>query len=109
MEYERTSDTLISTGQADQIQPAQPVGPDTAGRVSIANLPWIIGGFGLALIGIALFSYWRSTQSNESKPRRRHHKVPDDGDGQAYCHECGTRANAGDRFCRTCGSRLRAE
>lgn len=109
MEYERKSDTLIDTSQADQIQPAQAVGPDTTGRVSIANLPWIIGGFGLALIGIALFSYWRSTQSSESKPRRRHRKVQDEGDGQAYCHECGTRANPGDRFCRICGSRLRME
>jgi hypothetical protein len=109
LEYQRTSDALTDSSQADQIQPAEPVGPDTAGRVSIANLPWVIGGFGLALIGIALFSYWRTTQSSESKPRRRHHRVEEEGDGQAYCHECGARANPGDRFCRTCGSRLRTE
>jgi ribosomal protein L40E len=109
LEYQRTSDALTDSSQADQIQPAEPVGPDTAGRVSIANLPWIIGGFGLALIGIALFSYWRSTQSSESKPRRRHRRTEEEGDEQAYCHECGARANPGDRFCRTCGSRLRTE
>ncbi|HLO30503.1 MAG TPA: hypothetical protein VK249_15260, partial [Anaerolineales bacterium] len=66
--YQRTSDTL--TNPTDQVQPSEPVGADTPGRVSIANLPWIIGGFGLALIIIALFSYWRSTQSGEAKPQR---------------------------------------
>ena len=114
LEYQRTSTALIdpdpSTGQ---VQPAAPVNEDTPGRVSITNLPWIIGGFGLALIGIALFSYWRSTQSqaSESEPRkRRRHKMEESAEeGQAYCHECGARANTGDRFCRTCGSRLRVE
>lgn len=110
LEYQRTSDILIDTEQADQIQPSVPVGPDTAGRVSITNLPLIIGGFGLALIGIALFAYWRSTQSTETKPRkRRRHAQETVDEEQAYCHECGARAHAGDRFCRTCGSRLRTE
>jgi len=113
MEYQRTSTELIKTGQATaQVRPSSPVDENTSGRVSIANLPWIIGAFGLALIGIALFSYWRSTQSqtNESQPRRRRRQKPEEADdGQAYCHECGTRASAGDKFCRTCGSRLRVE
>ena len=113
LEYQRTSTALISPDQSTtQVQPVESVSEDTPGRVSIANLPWIIAGFGLALIGIALLSYWRSTQSSsESQPRkRRRHKT--EGaveDGQAYCHECGARAHAGDRFCRTCGSRLRVE
>jgi ribosomal protein L40E len=94
---------------ADQVQPSEPVGADTPGRVSITNLPLIIGGFGLALIGIALFAYYRSTQSNDTKPRRRRRANSAEGTEQAYCHECGARANPGDRFCRTCGSRLRAE
>jgi hypothetical protein len=109
LEYERTSDTLTDPNQADQVQPAQPVGKDTPGRVSITNLPWIIGAFGVALIGIALFSYWRSTQSGEAKPRRRRRQSEAPTGEQAYCHECGARANPGDRFCRTCGSRLRAD
>jgi hypothetical protein len=113
LEYQRTSSALtkpdLPTGQ---VEPAGPVDEKTPGRVSIANLPWIIGGFGLALIGIALFSYWRSTQvqSTESQPRKRRRSKPEEEEeGQAYCHECGTRAHAGDRFCRTCGSRLRVE
>ncbi|HSK87830.1 MAG TPA: zinc ribbon domain-containing protein, partial [Anaerolineales bacterium] len=96
--------------QAEQVQPVEPVGQDTAGRVSITNLPWIIGGFGLALILVALFAYWRSTQVSEAKPpKRRRRKTEGVGDEQPYCHECGARANPGDRFCRTCGSRVRTE
>jgi hypothetical protein len=108
LEYERTSDALTDPRQADQVQPVEPVGADTPGRVSIENLPLIIGGFGLALIGIALFAYWRSTQTGESRPRRRHRHTQAESDEQAYCHECGARAHPSDRFCRTCGSRLRA-
>jgi ribosomal protein L40E len=108
--YQRTSDTLTDPSQAGQVQPSEPVGADTPGRVSITNLPWIIGGFGLALIIIALFSYWRSTQLSEPKPqRRRRHETEAESQNEAYCHECGARAHPGDRFCRTCGSRLRLE
>ena len=110
LQYQRISTTLTDPAAASQIQPVEPVGENTPGRVSITNLPWIIGGFGLALIAIALFSYWRSTQSSEEKPqRRRHHQNETESEEQAYCHECGARAHAGDRFCRTCGSRLRIE
>jgi hypothetical protein len=110
LQYERTSTTLTNPQAASQVQPVETVGENTPGRVSITNLPWIIGGFGLALIVIALFSYWRSTQSGEEKPqRRRHHQNEKEGEEPAYCHECGARAHAGDRFCRTCGSRLRIE
>ena len=111
LEYQRISTELVKPGQATQpVVPVTPVDENTPGRVSITNLPLIIGGFGLALIGIALFSYWRSTQSSESQPRkRRRQKSEEAQEGEAYCHECGTRAHAGDRFCRTCGSRLRVE
>ena len=112
LQYQRTSSALSYPNQPGQVLPVSPVGENTPGRVSITNLPWIIGGFGLALIVIALFSYWRSTQSGEEKTPRRHRHKPEatkEGDGEAYCHECGTRAHPGDRFCRTCGSRLRVE
>src|SRR6266508_565688 len=98
LQYQRTSTALADPDAADQVQPSQPVGKNTPGRVSITNLPWIIGGFGLALILIALFSYWRSTQSSEEKPsRRRHPQNEAESEEQAYCHECGARAHAGDR------------
>jgi hypothetical protein len=115
LEYQRTSTALVDPldQSASPVEPVAPVNEDTPGRVSIANLPWIIGGFGLALIGIALFSYWRSTQvqSSESQPRKRRLNKAQEAqeESQAYCHECGARAHAGDRFCRTCGSRLRVQ
>lgn len=111
LEYQRTSTALVSPKQAtNEVLPVKPVDENTPGRVSITNLPWIIGAFGLTLIGFALFSYWRSTQSSESQPRRRRRQKGEEVvEEEAYCHECGARAHAGDRFCRTCGSRLRTE
>jgi hypothetical protein len=106
--YERESESVTEPSNNANIQPSEPIGPNTEGRVSVDNLPWIIGGFGLALIGLALYFYWRSTQVTEQKSRRRHSGGQETSPGQvAYCHECGARANPGDRFCRTCGSKLR--
>lgn len=109
IEYERDSETVTKPQNSANVQPSEPVGPNTEGRVSIDNLPYIIGGFGLALIGLALFFYWRSTQTPEKKARQRRRSGSPltEDDQSAYCHECGTRANKGDRFCRTCGSRIR--
>jgi len=111
VEYERTTDTLSDPDQANQVQPSEPIGPDTPGRVSVDKLPWFIGGIGLALIALALFIYWRSSESNtqtSAQPgRRRASRQPAGENNDMYCQECGTRSNSGDRFCRTCGTRLR--
>lgn len=110
LSYTRESESVSQPANAANIQPSEPIGPNTEGRVSIDNLPWIIGAIGLALIGLALFFYWRSTQVTGQKSRRRRSGSKPEreaGGEQAYCHECGTRAQAGDRFCRTCGSKLR--
>jgi hypothetical protein len=114
LNYARDSDALADPNQASQVNPSEPLSADTDGRVSVDNLPWIIGGIGIALIGIALYIYWRSTQTSPSASRRPRSRRQDaraqkDAGQPAYCHECGTRTNPGDRFCRTCGSRLRNE
>jgi hypothetical protein len=112
LQYERQSEAVTKPSNSANIQPAKPIDSNTQGRVSIDSLPWIIGGFGLALIGMALYFYWRSTQqmTDQKSRRRRRSKQSEEesGDEQVYCHECGTRARPGDRFCRTCGSKLRA-
>lgn len=117
IEYVRESATVTNPTQAANVQASDPIGQDTPGRVSIDKLPWIIGGFGLALIAVILFlfSYWRSMQLDTkslasvvpSRPSRRRDKGS--VDAEVYCHECGTRAHQGDRFCRTCGAKLRIE
>jgi hypothetical protein len=109
VEYSRTSDAVVDSGNSSNVQPSEPIGPTTEGRVSIDKIPYLVGGIGVVLIVIALFFYWRSTQGEvSSTPRRRKHQSAESpAEGQAYCHECGARAHEGDRFCRTCGSRLR--
>ncbi len=107
LEYTRESDAVMNPGDANSVQPSEPIGPETTGRVSIDNMPYVIGGVGVVLIVIALFFYWRSTQAGTAAPRRRRRPQSGESEGQAYCHECGARAQASDRFCRTCGSRLR--
>jgi ribosomal protein L32 len=114
IEYERAGNSLSSPNAADQVQPSDPIDENTPGRVSVDQIPWIIGLVGLAMIAFALFFYWRSLRGtpapSTSSARRRQRSTDGTADSaQAiYCHECGTRSMPGDRFCRTCGSRLRA-
>src|SRR6266545_1400451 len=75
IQYQRESDAVVQSSNSANIAPVEPIDSNTEGRVSIANLPWIIGGFGLALIGMALFFYFRSTQAPDRKLRRRRRAV----------------------------------
>jgi hypothetical protein len=87
------------------------------GRVTLMSLlPWLLGSFGLLLIIGAVIWYWRSGQQREGvfAQTRRGKRAASKTDveskqtGKAvFCHQCGRRANPGDRFCRTCGERLR--
>lgn len=109
LEYSRASDAITNAGGSPVVQPSEPIGANTEGRISIDKMPYVIGGVGVVLIVIALFFYWRSTQAGTSSTPRRRKRAKNESaiEGQAYCHECGARAHEGDRFCRTCGSRLR--
>ena len=114
IEYERESDALTDPSAANQVQPSEPIDENTTGRVSVDQIPWIIGLVGLTMIAFALFFYWRSLRRTAAAPvssgkqRKRSNAGTADSGEATYCHECGTRSMPSDRFCRTCGSRLRA-
>ena len=96
--YTRTSDRLATSGA------------DTAGRVSLNNyLPYIFALLGVFLILAGGYYFWQSGLRPPPARRRRRSTGQSDTDEQIYCHQCGQRAQAGDRFCRTCGTRLRLD
>ncbi|HVN15332.1 MAG TPA: zinc ribbon domain-containing protein [Anaerolineales bacterium] len=108
LKYKKTSNAL--TAPTPQIQPSQPLGPDTAGRVSLNNyLPYVAGGVGVLLIASGLIYYYLVNRSQSPGPRRRRNNQSETSESQVYCHQCGQRARVGDRFCRVCGTRLRQE
>lgn len=106
--YTKTSDALSVT--QPRLQPSQPLGSSTPGRVMLSNYyPWILGGLGLLLILAGAVYLWQSRRAPESAGRRFRHSSPQSEDAapnDIYCHQCGTRARTGDRFCRVCGTRL---
>jgi hypothetical protein len=108
LEYSRSSEVPVSTPVSSQVEPTTPVDENTDGRSTLDNLPLILGGFGVALIIIAGLVYFLRGQSTKrtSKPRKRSRDTQS-ADVQTYCHECGARAQEGDRFCRACGSKFR--
>jgi len=107
LSYIKTSDSLsvsnqpLETGIVDE---------STEGRVSLSNyLPYIFGGLGVLLILAGGLYFWQTGQ-RQPRQRRRHRTSEKAGDEEnVYCHQCGKRAQANDRFCRTCGTRLRKE
>jgi len=109
--YERASDKL-SVPQSN-VEPSQPIGPNTTGSLMSTfsnDLPYILGGLGLLLIGGGVVYFWQSGRGGRNKSRRKHSpRVETEGDSEVYCHQCGTRAHKGDRFCRVCGTKLRRE
>lgn len=113
--YQKGSDELSATNLP--IQPSAPVNAPTAARLNMGQaLPWILGFLGIALIAGGGIWYWQSgkgSSADKTRRRRRSTKPKTSGETLAgdgiYCHNCGKRAAAGDRFCRTCGTKLRIE
>jgi len=107
--YTKTSDSLTASQQ--DLKPSQPLGAATEGRVMLSNyLPYIVGILGLALIVGGSVYFWQSSRGRALVRERRHRRAAekdDRPDSEVYCHQCGTRAYAGDRFCRVCGTKLR--
>ncbi len=110
LQYQKSTKTLIRP--TSDLQPSSPVDENTPGRIALTNyLPYFLGGLGILLIFGGFVYYWRANRRSANKARRRRHasNVQDDSDSEVYCHQCGTRAKASDRFCRVCGSRLRQD
>ena len=105
--YIKTSDRLATSGSTLE---AGTVDNNTPGRISLANyLIYILGGVGVFLILASGYYFWKSGQ-RQVRPRKRRRSTRElDESEEFYCHQCGKRAQSGDRFCRTCGTRLRRE
>ena len=113
--YQKETDALTAGEQ--QVQPSAPMSasPSTLGSLKAA-LPWVLGLLGVALLVGGAVWYWQSGKDKESgKPQRRRRSAASQPqpstatEGYIYCHQCGKRAGAGDRFCRACGTKLRIE
>ncbi len=83
-----------------------------------AQLPFILGGFGLALVALGIFFFLRTQKGETSarkrsrirrrKPKPKAQREDADLDAAAvFCHVCGSKASASDHFCRSCGTKLR--
>ena len=116
IDYEKDSDTLTSGGM--QVEPSAPITSDTPGRIDLSQaLPWALGGLGLLLIFGGGWWYWQSTREEPRPAKQRRRRTATAGSRQdevtsgeaVYCHQCGKRAEPGDRFCRSCGTKLRTE
>ncbi len=107
--YTKTTNTL--SVPAESVQPSKPLGSNTPGRVLLSNyFPYILGALGVLAVGAASI-YLLQPHNRQAFQKRQTHKPHAAASGKEaiYCHQCGARAEPGDRFCRVCGTRLRSE
>lgn len=89
-----------------------PADPGAAGDEAGAGLNWPVvlaaaGGLLVLLaIGWQLFGQ-RLTVGRRAVPRKPRPTRSEKSGPARFCHNCGTRAQPGDRFCRECGTRLK--
>ncbi len=105
--YTKTTERLSAS-----VQPLEPgtVDEKTPGRVSLNNyFPYILGGLGLLLIAGGGLYFWQTSKSKVTSHHRHDTRAKENNKEQVHCHQCGKRAQPGDRFCRACGTRLRRE
>ena len=116
LSYRKTDNllTLEAFGTPEPVSLSMP--PTTEGGTPDLGtiLPWVIGGLGGALLIAGAIIFLRTTRTSRrvAKPRRRRApsapRPAEEGETPpVFCHQCGTPANASDRFCRQCGTRLR--
>jgi hypothetical protein len=113
--YVKTSEDL--TADLLSLPPTRPE-PTQGGTPDLRQfIPWILLAFGVILLSAGGAWYLRLSRATPSAGRRRRRgsrpaSRPDRQPGEmdaspVFCHNCGARATAGDRFCRSCGVRLR--
>ncbi len=108
--YDRDTDQPSTSFM--QVKPATSLDQPVSGQFSLEPyIPWITAGLVLILIAAAVIWYRLSTRSGSPSKLRKYRaarKKPEaDAPQEIYCHKCGKRAQANDRFCRTCGAELR--
>ncbi len=116
--YRKSDDSLSVSNVPVVAEPPQAASTTPTSAADI--LPWALGGIGVLLILAGAVWYWRTSRMDAvEQPRKRRRrsagkkKTPERKSGgvppgvQVYCHQCGKRADPGDRFCRSCGTRLR--
>lgn len=120
--YQKDTNTL--SVQNVPVEAAGPITTNDTGFTALNGLlPWVLGVLGVVLIAGGGIWYWQSGKSREKPKATRRRRAsaaeretttaaspaPAPTEGHIYCHQCGKRASANDRFCRTCGTRLRVE
>jgi len=114
IDYQKATDSL-STSELG-VQSSTPIETTMPSRVAWESvLPYLLlGALGLVLIVGGGLWYWqtgKNKRSTKSRPVRhkpaRERRAADAESVHIYCHQCGKRAQKGDRFCRICGSQLR--
>lgn len=118
LEYDKANDDLSAGSMS--VSPGGSLDQTASGRLTLTSaLPWILGFVGLMLIVGGGVWYWRAGKQSgtsrslrtQNRPRPRGPTKNDEAGlqdgGNVYCHQCGKRAAAGDRFCRACGTQLR--
>ncbi len=107
--YTRSSNEL--SVPAETVQPSKPLDSNTPGRVLLSNyLPYVLGVLGIVTLGAAAIYFLQPRNPREGAKRQTHApRAKAQGKSDLHCHQCGARAQPGDRFCRVCGSQLRVE
>ncbi len=112
LQYDKETDAL--SVEALQVQPSAPISPGAGSGIRINQIiPWALGILGVVLIAGGGIWYWRSGRGAPASANRRPRRASRSSPGSAgmdeaiYCHQCGKRAEPGDRYCRSCGTRLR--
>lgn len=107
--YTMSADQLTAAAQtSDPAGAAGPVDTSFGSFLSGVNWPPVLAGLGIALlllaVGWQVFAARVATRQKPRKPRPLR-AVPQSD--VRYCHQCGARAQEGDRFCRECGTELK--